>query len=273
MFLKKQITKAGYMIYEQKNSLLYIIKNLYFYFNKKEILVSFLIFLFLSACISPMYKKQQGTSYSPQSSGDKPIKISKPYTVMGKTYYPHQKIQPYREVGIASWYGEKFHGRPTATGEIYNMYQVSAAHKILPLNTKVQVTNLENGRKIILRINDRGPFVKDRIIDLSYAAANKLGVIEKGTAKVVVETLGNWSKNTPGKYYIQMNSFSQKQNALKYKQELHQQGFEHVRLKSINVGLQTFWRVQLGAYPTYEQAQQILQGIPYRKSENFVISD
>ncbi len=260
------------MIYEQKNCPLCIIKNLYFYFNKKEILVYILIFLFLSACGSPMYKKQK-TIYSDQNTGNKPIKISKPYTVMGKTYYPHQKIQPYKEIGIASWYGEKFHGRPTATGEIYNMYQVSAAHKILPLNTKVQVTNLENGRKIILRINDRGPFVKDRIIDLSYAAANKLGVIEKGTAKVVVETLGNWNRNTPGKYYIQMNSFSQKQNALKYKQELHQQGFKHVRLKSTNVGLQTFWRVQIGAYSTYDQAQQVLQNISYRKPENFVISD
>lgn len=91
--------------------------------------------------------------------------------------------------GIASWYGSEFHGRRTASGEIYNMYDYTAAHKTLPLGTYVKVINLENGKSVIVRINDRGPFKKGRIIDLSYAAAKKIGIIEKGTARVRLEII------------------------------------------------------------------------------------
>ena len=204
---------------------------------------------------------------------NQPVKISRPYTVQGKTYYPHQDIQPYQEIGIASWYGKKFHGRPTATGEIYNMYQESAAHKLLPLHTKVRVTNLENGKEIIVRINDRGPFVKNRIIDMSYAAARKLEMLEKGTAKVRVETLEHWDKNTPGKFYIQINSFSQKQNALNYKHTLQEEGFAHVRIQRANLNSGTFWRVQLGVYTTYTQAYQVMAKMLYKNSGCFIIAD
>jgi peptidoglycan lytic transglycosylase len=102
----------------------------------------------------------------------------------------------YLEIGIASWYGEKFHGRLTANGETYNMYRLSAAHKTLPLPTIVSVTNLDNGRKTILRVNDRGPFHADRVIDLSYKAAMELGFADKGTAPVVVEAVDE--RNYPG---------------------------------------------------------------------------
>ena len=95
----------------------------------------------------------------------------------------------YREIGIASWYGKKFHGRKTAMGEKYDMYGLSAAHKALPLPTMVRVTNLDNGRSIEVRVNDRGPFHEDRVIDLSYAAARALGFETKGTAPVVVEAI------------------------------------------------------------------------------------
>jgi rare lipoprotein A len=95
----------------------------------------------------------------------------------------------YVEIGIASWYGPGFHGRRTASGEIYNMYAYTAAHKTLPLGTYVRVINLENGKSVVVRINDRGPFKKGRIIDLSYAAAKKIGMIEKGTARVRLEIL------------------------------------------------------------------------------------
>ncbi|MFK0313986.1 septal ring lytic transglycosylase RlpA family protein [Pseudomonas sp. NPDC090233] len=110
-----------------------------------------------------------------------------PYTVLGKTYYPMQDSRNYRAEGTASWYGTKFHGQNTANGELYDLYGMSAAHKTLPLPAYVRVTNLANGRSVILRVNDRGPFYSDRIIDLSYAAAKKLGYAESGTAHVRVE--------------------------------------------------------------------------------------
>ncbi len=110
-----------------------------------------------------------------------------PYTVLGKTYYPMNDGRRYAETGTASWYGTKFHGQATANGETYDLYGMSAAHKTLPLPSYVKVTNLDNGRSVTLRVNDRGPFYSDRIIDLSFAAAKKLGYAESGTARVKVE--------------------------------------------------------------------------------------
>ena len=110
-----------------------------------------------------------------------------PYTVMGKTYYPIRDSRRYLATGTASWYGTKFHGQATANGEAYDLYGMTAAHKTLPLPSYVRVTNLDNGKTVILRVNDRGPFYSDRIIDLSFAAAKKLGYAESGTARVKVE--------------------------------------------------------------------------------------
>ena len=115
-----------------------------------------------------------------------PVKAS-PYTVFGKQYYPIPDARRYQAVGPASWYGTKFHGQATANGETYDLYGMTAAHKTLPLPSYVRVTNLENGKSAILRVNDRGPFYSDRIIDLSFAAAKKLGYAESGTARVKVE--------------------------------------------------------------------------------------
>ena len=120
-------------------------------------------------------------------------KVGKRYKVMGKYYTP--KHEPYYDVeGIASWYGDKFHGKPTATGEIYNQYDLTVAHKTLPLNSLLYVTNLENGKSLMLRLNDRGPFIGNRIIDLSSAAAKALGTTEKGLAKVRVQYAGPANK-------------------------------------------------------------------------------
>ncbi len=110
-----------------------------------------------------------------------------PYTVLGKTYFPMADSKRYVASGTASWYGTKFHGQNTANGEVYDLYGMSAAHKTLPLPSYVRVTNLDNNKSVILRVNDRGPFYSDRIIDLSYAAAKKLGYAEIGTARVKVE--------------------------------------------------------------------------------------
>jgi rare lipoprotein A len=114
-----------------------------------------------------------------------------PYTVMGKTYYPIRDGRRYLATGTASWYGTKFHGQATANGEAYDLYGMTAAHKTLPLPSYVRVTNLDNGQSVILRVNDRGPFYSDRIIDLSFAAAKKLGYAESGTARVKVEGIAH----------------------------------------------------------------------------------
>lgn len=110
-----------------------------------------------------------------------------PYSVMGKTYWPVQSALGFRQDGLASWYGIDFHGKKTATGETYDMFSISAAHKTLPLGSKVHVTNMDNGRQLDLVINDRGPFVDGRIIDLSYASARLLGMADNGVAHVRVE--------------------------------------------------------------------------------------
>jgi rare lipoprotein A len=112
------------------------------------------------------------------------------YEIAGERYYVQDSSSDYRERGVASWYGEAFHGRSTANGETYDMYALSAAHKTLPIPTWVEVTRLDNGRRIIVRVNDRGPFVDGRIIDLSYAAARELDMVEAGTARVEVRALG-----------------------------------------------------------------------------------
>ncbi len=112
-----------------------------------------------------------------------------PYVVWGKTYYVLASAKGYRERGIASWYGKKFHGYETSNGEIYDMYAMSAAHRSLPIPSYAKVTNLANGRSVIVRVNDRGPFHGERLIDLSYAAAKKLGYVDKGTAQVEVEAI------------------------------------------------------------------------------------
>lgn len=114
---------------------------------------------------------------------------NKSYKVGGKRYYPVTGDQPMVQTGHGSWYGKMFHGKKTSTGETYNMYAMTAAHKTMELPSYAKVTNLENGRSVIVRVNDRGPFVDNRIIDLSYAAASKLGYVNKGTARVKVERI------------------------------------------------------------------------------------
>lgn len=110
-----------------------------------------------------------------------------PYSALGKTYTPLTSTGKYKERGIASWYGKKFHGKRTASGEIYDMYGMTAAHPVLPVPSYARVTNLANKKSVVVRINDRGPFMNDRVIDLSYAAAHKLGIVNNGSAEVVVE--------------------------------------------------------------------------------------
>lgn len=145
-----------------------------------------------------------------------------PYTVLGKTYRINFNPQDFSEVGLASWYGTKFHGNPTANGERYDMFAMTAAHKTLPIPSYVRVTNLNNGRQVVVRVNDRGPFHDRRVIDLSYVAAKKLDMLQSGTAKVKVElvtperpTVQSVQKvgTQSGAMYLQVGAFSQAASA------------------------------------------------------------
>jgi rare lipoprotein A len=114
---------------------------------------------------------------------------NRPYSVFGKDYLPLSAVQPFRQRGMASWYGKRFHGQKTSSGEPYDMYSMTAAHPTLPIPSYARVTNLANGRSVVVRINDRGPFHAGRVIDLSYVAAYKLGYIAAGSAQVEVEAI------------------------------------------------------------------------------------
>jgi rare lipoprotein A len=114
---------------------------------------------------------------------------ARPYTAMGRAYTPMGELGPYRATGKASWYGRRYHGKPTASGEIYDMYAMTAAHPILPIPSYARVRNLQTGRAVVVRINDRGPFHSDRVIDLSYTAAHKLGILSNGSALVEVQSV------------------------------------------------------------------------------------
>ncbi|RMD69130.1 MAG: septal ring lytic transglycosylase RlpA family protein [Gammaproteobacteria bacterium] len=170
------------------------------------------------------------------------------YEVFGKRYQVRASSKGYRERGMASWYGKKFHGRRTSSGEIYDMYAMTAAHRTLPLPSYVEVTNLKNGRKVVVRVNDRGPFAKDRIIDLSYAAAYKLGILKEGTAPVMIEAI---DVDIP--VYVQAGAFSRKVHAEKLRKRLQAEGIRKVHL---NEG-RGMYRVWVGPFRRESEARHL----------------
>jgi rare lipoprotein A len=194
----------------------------------------------------------------------------KPYKI-GKTWYkplPHAKS--FSQRGKASWYGTQFHGKRTANGEIYNMYAMTAAHKTLPFDTVVGVRNLKNNRVIKVRINDRGPFVRGRIIDLSYTAAKKLGMVGPGTANVAIVALSrsiqsDMSKSNTvshpaadlyeGNFTVQIGAFGEMKNAERIRKELART-YQHVYITSYFNGRNTFYRVKVGKYTNLAQANR-----------------
>ncbi|MDN3648470.1 septal ring lytic transglycosylase RlpA family protein [Reinekea marina] len=175
-----------------------------------------------------------------------------PYTVNGKKYHIMSSALGFKEEGLASWYGQKFHGHSTSNGETFDMYKISAAHKTLPLPTWVRVTNLDNGKSIDVRVNDRGPFHGGRIIDLSYAGAVKLGYVDKGTARVRVEVLEGDSLDQSA-YFVQVGAFSSKDSA----QNLQKRLKNEVDYK-VGVYKDNFYRVRIGPVK-YDQAIAIQQ--------------
>jgi rare lipoprotein A len=181
-----------------------------------------------------------------------------PYEVYGVTYVPMRKVSVgHVETGEASWYGRKFDGRNTSNGDVYDMFGMTAAHKTLPLPTYVQVRNLANGREVVVRVNDRGPFLGGRILDLSYMAAQKLGAVATGTAKVRIEVIdGPVPAKTPVQsitldrpeavFFLQAGSFRLATNAHRLKADLTGAGITGIRVVTVQIGQNLYHRVQVG---------------------------
>lgn len=205
----------------------------------------------------------------PDTSSNRVPAHTKPYKIDGKTYRPIASSKGFLQTGKASWYGKKFHGRKTANGETYDMYAMTAAHKTLPLGTWVRVDNLSNQKSAIVRVNDRGPFVTGRIIDLSYTAAEKIGVVGPGTAPVRVTALGRANQDpnlaigpvtfTPvnyidGNFTVQVGAFKDISNANRLKAKLEQR-YNNAHIVSYNDYRGLFYRVRVGKYTTLASAE------------------
>lgn len=190
-----------------------------------------------------------------------------PYTVLGKTYHVLPSASGYRERGTASWYGTKFHGRSTSSGEPYDLYQLTAAHRSLPLPTWVEVTRLDTGKTITVRVNDRGPFHPDRIIDLSWAAARELGMDHLGTAPVEVRAItfgdGHGTSPRPASLpvYIQAGAFSEKARAKNLERELRRAGLKPVSISRARTRAGRLWRVRLGPVKNADKAISAVEQI------------
>ncbi len=191
-----------------------------------------------------------------------------PLVVVVPTSPPPAPDQIYRETGTAGWYGREFQGRKTASGEAFDRFGISAAHRTLPLGTVVRVTNLENYRSIKVKINDRGPFVKSRFLDLSYGAARELGYVEQGTALVKIETME--AIRGTGRYTVQAASYTEEENARMLKERLSQK-FELVYIDPIETNVARFFRVRIGSYSSEERAEQVAEKLMLEGLEPLVL--
>jgi rare lipoprotein A len=220
--------------------------------------------------------------------GDDKI-LPEPYTINGVSYYPLPSGEGFIQEGIASWYGEEFHGRKTSNGEIYNMYEKTAAHKTLPFDTYVKVENLGNNKEVIVRINDRGPFVKGRIVDLSVAAAREVGLINPGVARVRVVALSkkvgvvklgdaykplvevkNFMK---GKFTIQVGAFKDEDNAMRLAERLSVI-FDHITITTyVPLDGTVLYRVRVSLSEDLNDTNQIVKELEYLGfSEAFIVA-
>jgi len=198
------------------------------------------------------------------------------YVVYGKRYYPLPSSKGYSERGMASWYGTKFHGKRTSSGEPYDLYGMTAAHKTLPLPTYVKVTNLQNGRSVIVKVNDRGPFHDDRLIDLSYSAAAKLGILGHGTGSVEVTAIDTGTDATvqlasaapeirdatgTQSLYLQVGAFSSQENAERLRTEITEQQIADVRIVEASGTSGTFYKVQVGPLADITEADRVIRAL------------
>jgi len=249
---------------------------------------------------STKYYKDDGPGDSPPANLDaipdatprlEPLNrfANRPYNVLGKDYVPATSLRPYKERGIASWYGRKFHGQKTSNGETYDMYAMTAAHPTLPLPSYARVTNVATGKSVVVRVNDRGPFLHDRIIDLSYAAANRIGTAAKGSGEVIVEAIipgeggtavaaaalppvvsaapakpvdvaqaAPISAETAGGFAVQLGAFQNFNNAQNFLAHVQAQlatAQVEPKVREVN-GL---YRVSVGPYPDRDEARRVAE--------------
>lgn len=195
------------------------------------------------------------------------------YMVNGKRYHTLHTSRGYVERGIASWYGTKFHGRRTSSGERYDMYAMTAAHKTLPIPTYVEVTNLENGRKVIVKVNDRGPFHSNRIIDLSYVAAHKLGILGAGTGRVEVHAIDPRAPAPAPKtrvadaspeaanLYLQVGAFMSRRNAESLQARLRNTAQTPIQISPALSNQVTVYRVRIGPIRTVQEADRLAENL------------
>ncbi|NTV50872.1 MAG: septal ring lytic transglycosylase RlpA family protein [Geobacteraceae bacterium] len=195
-------------------------------------------------------------------TGTKQPRSSKPYTVKGKRYEPMASSDGFAQEGVASSYGRDFHGRKTSNGELFDMHAMTAAHKTLPLGVYVRVEHKKSGKEVVVRINDRGPFVGDRIIDLSEGAASRLGMLQEGIAPVRIAALGYKSGNSfqqpadydKGTYAIQVGAFTVKENAYRYMEALKKK-YGTADVQESWVKGTRYYRVRLGKFNSLKVAQ------------------
>ena len=230
--------------------------------NKTCACVFFLLSVLMASCAAPRRSGQP-------SRYDSMPPTQRPYTVMGKRYEPIATHEGFEQEGIASSYGREFHGRSTSNGERFDMRAMTAAHKTLPMGVYVKVRNLRNQREIVVRINDRGPFVGDRIIDLSTAAAEKLDMIRDGLAPVRVTALGYRSQTGSGKtayvkpdsydkgvFSLQVGSFAVRQNAYKYADQLRSK-YGYAAVNEVFVNGIKYYQVRVGRYTSLKETQSL----------------
>ena len=246
--------------------------------------LALILALGLGACAGPGTRPSTGPTTEPVdgppdgpvdvSSIPEPVPRDEPlsrygnppsYVVFGRTYHVQRKRTAYVERGIASWYGSKFHGRRTSSGETYNMYRFTAAHKTLPLPSFVRVTNLDNGRSLVVRVNDRGPFKDDRLIDLSYAAAARLGFADQGTARVEVRAVGPGipaptraaATPEPGQLWLQAGAFRDPDNAERLRRRLAEAGLDPVEVLRVSTDGDPLFRVRVGPIGSEQRAAEV----------------
>lgn len=198
---------------------------------------------------------------------------NRPYIVYGKTYYPLKDANGYKERGIASWYGKKFHGRRTSSGEPYDMYAMTAAHKTLPLPSYVRVKNLGNQRSVIVRVNDRGPFIGNRVIDLSFSAATKLGIVGAGTGMVELAVVGastnqlsaptpapaSQSQTATPQLYLQLGAFASRQNAASLQSRLGAAQLGSIFITPVFRNNVRMFRVRVGPLASVAESDRLVQ--------------
>ena len=224
-----------------------------------QVFISFLLLLWLSGCNGLSDEQADDHQLPPETVIPKNEPLSKtgnhPYVVDGVLYTPLNHLDNFRQSGVASWYGKKFHGKKTSSGEIYNMYQLSAAHKTLPIPSYITVTNLKNNKSLVVRVNDRGPFIGDRILDLSYAAAKELEFVTTGTTQISIESITKidrvqTSAQSQNLVYLQTGVYAEQGNALNAKDKLETQGYQ-VKVETTD---ELLYKVIVGPFTTAQLA-------------------